>query len=73
MGSTATEIKEQIKLDMEMRDLTEIEASNLIYCVGVDGLNHRCVSWEDKTLCGMRIKQKNQDTFDRYSCFHCTY
>jgi hypothetical protein len=49
--------------------------SHYIDCIGVDGVRHMCLPWENKCKCGMGIQSKKdgRDDWDRYSCWECTY
>jgi hypothetical protein len=54
----------------------DVEEHNQLDCIGVDNKIHVCISWESKTSCGIKIKQKNISPTDRlhhFSCYECTY
>lgn len=55
----------------------EIVELNLISCIGIDEKKHRCISWEDKCLCGVKVLHKNPspelEMKYMFSCYECTY
>lgn len=61
--------------DNSSEDYNEEEDPNIIEVIGVDNLLHRAYKWEDKCLCGCKIRTKKlpKDTSGIYSCYPCTY
>jgi hypothetical protein len=55
---------------MEIK-LANEERENLFPCLGIDGKKHVFVSWEHRTLCGMKIKSRQPYIADAYSCYEC--
>jgi hypothetical protein len=52
------------------------DIKDAIKCVGVDDRIHYCYPWEDKTLCGVKVKEKTvkkQDYTKRFWCYECTF
>lgn len=60
----------------ENQELDEILENNTITCIGVDKKIHRCIAWDVKCLCGIKISIKNPPDsllVGKFSCYHCTY
>jgi len=57
--------------DWEKRD----NDKNLVSCIGIDGKQHVCYSWQEKCYCGVAVLRKKllRDDWKRLSCYECTY
>lgn len=50
--------------------MNKSESLNIVDCLGVDGKNHKKVSWQPKALCGMKIARHGFNN-NLFSCWGC--
>ncbi|MFA5405366.1 MAG: hypothetical protein WC358_10570 [Ignavibacteria bacterium] len=58
-------------------DSAHVILLNMLECIGIDNRRHFCVSHEDTTLCGVKVKSKKDrmtgyhDDHFHYNCYKC--
>jgi len=58
-------------------DSAHVILLNMLECIGIDNRRHFCVSHEDSTLCGVKVKSKKDrmtgyhDDHVHYNCYKC--
>jgi hypothetical protein len=54
-----------------------VKLLNMLECIGVDNRRHFCISHEDTTLCGIKVKSKKDhmtgyhEDHVHYHCYQC--